>query len=370
MASFFTRLRGGSYHGGMPRLGARHLRVFLCILAALSGGLAAHWVRGRSPTAFALASRGALTTRMASEGTEPVRIELPTVPPTEEERTVDLPEPTVHDATGQRFANGMIITGATPHRIVLFTFDDGPHWKHTPKLLDALDAAGVRAVFFITGDRLVGEGPRQDQQRALVRDIADRGHLVANHTYGHLQLPLLTEPEVLHEIQESERLIAQQLGARPWLLRLPGGARSPRIDRIVANAGYTSMLWNLGTGDFQVTSPEAVFETWKRVSERRERDLGERGGIVLLHDMHEWSVDAFWLIYEDLLRKNCALLAQGEELFDVVDDPSLFFVPRADADASALAPAATPREDVLQARQARLREETAQRCATVDEHAR
>jgi peptidoglycan/xylan/chitin deacetylase (PgdA/CDA1 family) len=346
-----------------PRPRSKAVPVLFCCISALLGASVAYVVHSAPPTAYALATRGALVARMIPEGTSPVMERQATALPVPSEQTQDLPAPPTHDATGERFKEGMIITGATPHRMVLFTFDDGPHWKHTPRLLDALDAAGVRAVFFITGDRLVGEGPRQDQQRALIADIASRGHTIGNHTYGHLQLPLLTEPEVRREISESERLIAEGLGARPWLLRLPGGARSPRIDRIVAEAGYTSMLWNLGTGDFQVDSAEGVYQTWKRVRERRERELGEKGGIVLLHDMHEWSVDAFWLIYEDLLRENCALLGQGEELFDVVDDPSLFFVPRADAGTSDLAPVAVPREDVLRDRQARLREETAQRCA-------
>ncbi|MCA9603291.1 MAG: polysaccharide deacetylase family protein, partial [Myxococcales bacterium] len=110
-------------------------------------------------------------------------------------RTEDVPEPPTHDATGERFRDGMVITGATPHRLILFTFDDGPHWKTTPRLLDMLDATGIHAVFFLTGDRLVGQGKRQDEQRALVKEIAARGHFVGNHTFAHVQLPLLTEPE-------------------------------------------------------------------------------------------------------------------------------------------------------------------------------
>ena len=63
-----------------------------------------------------------------------------------------------------------------------------------------------------------------------------------------------------------------------------------------------------------------------------------------------------------LLARNCALVETGEELYDIVDDPSFFFVPRADADASAETPAAVLPPALLEQRQAELREATERRC--------
>src|SRR3954467_9761389 len=34
------------------------------------------------------------------------------------------------------------------------TFDDGPHPEGTPAVLDALDAAGAKATFFVLGERV------------------------------------------------------------------------------------------------------------------------------------------------------------------------------------------------------------------------
>ena len=62
------------------------------------------------------------------------------------------------------------------------------------------------------------------------------------------------------------------------------------------------------------------------------------------------------------MAQNCDLLARGEELYDIVDDPSFFFVPRGDAAPGTPAPAASVSDEVLAERQARLRVETAQRC--------
>ena len=67
-------------------------------------------------------------------------------------------------------------------------------------------------------------------------------------------------------------------------------------------------------------------------------------------------------IVRDLLDRNCDLLDTDEELYDFVDDPALFFEARGDADASTLARPATLDPNVLATRQARVRQETAQRC--------
>ena len=264
--------------------------------------------------------------------------------------------------------DGRVITGATPHRMILFTFDDGPDLRNTPELLDTLDDLGVRAVFFFTASRLQGQGEWGARNRALARRIVARGHMIGNHTVDHPQLPLLSDEEVLAQVGDAEAIFEEVFGERTWLVRPPGGARSPRVDALLASRGYTQVHWNLGTGDFQVRDAEEVFRIFRRVLGRRERENGERGGIVLLHDTHEWSVEAVPLIVDWLRRRNCRLLAQeGEELFDIVDDPSLFFEPRGDApgEESAVAGPATLAPEVLAERQRVVRARTRERCERV-----
>lgn len=265
------------------------------------------------------------------------------------------------DALGESYRDGLIMTGATPHRLLLFTFDDGPDRRTTPLLLDRLDAAGVRAVFFLTARRMAGDSQAAREQREIARETVRRGHMVASHTFYHRQLPLLEDHEVVSELLDAERIFKRVFGGRPWLFRPPGGARSDRVDRIVAQHGYTTMMWNLGTGDFQVRTAEDVHKTWTRVFERRENE-GQRGGIILLHDTHAWSVDAFQLIIQDVMDRNCELLKQGEELYDIVDDPRYFFQARHGGGPSAETRPAELDLALHDARQERLREETLQRC--------
>lgn len=264
------------------------------------------------------------------------------------------------------YRDGLIIDGATAHRLILFSFDDGPDQRLTPLLLDRLDAVGVKAVFFLTASRIAGTGARERAQADLAREILARGHLIGSHTVDHLQLPLLDDAAALDQVAGAEDIFSRVLGLRPSLLRPPGGARSSRIDELLAARHYTTVLWNLSAGDPQVRSAQDVFNTFRRVLERRERENGERGGILLLHDTHPWTVDAFQLIWADLWARNCRLLAQGEELYDIVPDLSFFYQPRGAAPAGFIAAPADPDPAVLAERQARLRAEATTRCNASD----
>jgi peptidoglycan/xylan/chitin deacetylase (PgdA/CDA1 family) len=185
---------------------------------------------------------------------------------------------------------------------------------------------------------------------------------VGSHTFDHLQLPLLDDEKALDQVVRTESVFIRVFGERPWLIRPPGGARSPRIDTMLSRRGYTSVMWNLGTGDAQVDTAGEVYRTWKRVFERRQRNERTRGGIIMLHDTHSWSVDAFQLIVSDLMERNCRLLEQGQELYDFVDDPAPFFAPRNGGPVDGKAPQITLNPQALEQRQSLIRIRTAERC--------
>lgn len=64
-----------------------------------------------------------------------------------------------------------------PAKTVFLTFDDGPS-DNTVKILDLLDQYGAKATFFVTGTNITG-------REALLKDIVQRGHTLAVHTYSH-----------------------------------------------------------------------------------------------------------------------------------------------------------------------------------------
>ena len=73
--------------------------------------------------------------------------------------------------------------GAGGEHQVAITFDDGPDPRWTPKILDILKAANVKAAFFLVG-------VNAEHYPGLVRRIVDEGHEIGNHTYYHPNLAL------------------------------------------------------------------------------------------------------------------------------------------------------------------------------------
>ena len=78
----------------------------------------------------------------------------------------------------------------TEQKVICLTFDDGPTDSTTPKVLDILDAFGVRATFFLIGRQISG---RED----IVRRTAAAGHAVGIHTYSHVYREIYASPQAL-----------------------------------------------------------------------------------------------------------------------------------------------------------------------------
>lgn len=291
---------------------------------------------------------------------EPLEAPPPELEPEPEPEPAPLVDTTGIDPVRSDLGHGGVVSGASRQRILLFTFDDGPDPRYTRRLLDVLDARGVHAVFFLSGERFAGPTPWARDNREIVREIAARGHVLASHGHRHIQFTRLSTPALTAELDAADAAFIEAIGLRPTLVRPPGGARSPRTDAVLAARGYTSVMWNLGTGDAQVRTADEVVETFRRVLVAREHENGARGGIVLLHDIHAWSLEAFPRILDHIERRNCALNAAGEELYDILDDPAPFV--GHDVPAGEEAPWAELSAAEHEARQAILRERTALRC--------
>lgn len=69
---------------------------------------------------------------------------------------------------------------------VCLTFDDGPNPELTPRILEVLRAAGVKATFFLVGEKV-------EEYPELTRQIAQMGHEIGEHSYRHTH-PWLTGP--------------------------------------------------------------------------------------------------------------------------------------------------------------------------------
>ena len=97
-----------------------------------------------------------------------------------------------------------------PNELAL-TFDDGPNPAWTPRLLDILAEHGVHGTFFMLGKFAQSEP-------VLVRQIADAGHLIGNHSWNHPNLARTAANQVREQLQKTSDTLQQITGTPDSIL--------------------------------------------------------------------------------------------------------------------------------------------------------
>ena len=94
-------------------------------------------------------------------------------------------------------------------RTLYLTFDDGPHPKATPFVLNQLKQYNAKATFFCIGKNVM-------QQENVYRCILDDGHKVGNHTFDHLNGWKTNNETYLKNIFEATKYIDSNLFRPPY----------------------------------------------------------------------------------------------------------------------------------------------------------
>ena len=199
---------------------------------------------------------------------------------------------------------------------LLFTFDDGPHNERTPKVLDILDKYGIHAVFFVNGVHFQGESAGARKSRAVLREIVARGHAVGNHTINHKFLCGKLGPRIGEgEIEGNAQLIAQAIGHRPELYRTPYGAHCASLSVTLDKLGVKHIGWDIDPQDWKLQNTEKV----RDFVTRWLHNMKSGRQILLMHDIHQCSVEALPQILEFLKKENAERAKRGEPQIRVID---------------------------------------------------
>jgi peptidoglycan/xylan/chitin deacetylase (PgdA/CDA1 family) len=155
------------------------------------------------------------------------------------------------------------------------TFDDGPG-PATHAVLDALQAAGARATFFVLG-RQVRRHPE------VVARMRDEGHQVASHGYDHGILVFRGPGHVDDQLRRTEDAVAEAAGegVLTKVFRTPHGFRGPATWAAARRRGYRLAGWSAGVFDSADPGVEAIV--------RRCGEAGGPGAVLLLHDADGWD---------------------------------------------------------------------------------
>jgi peptidoglycan-N-acetylglucosamine deacetylase len=157
---------------------------------------------------------------------------------------------------------------------VALTFDDGPDPDGTPGVLDALEAAGLHATFFLVGEQ-VKAAPM------LAREIVARGHEVALHGATHRPHRELNPRDSKDEPAYGLGTIEAATTRRPRWFRPPYGVFNEHSYEAVRAVGLEPVYWSAWGMDWETISAERILDIV-------ERDL-EPGAIVVLHDSARYA---------------------------------------------------------------------------------
>ena len=177
--------------------------------------------------------------------------------------------------------------------LVALTFDDGPG-QYTDKLLDCLEENGAKATFYMLGQNV-------EKYPDIVKRMHDLGMELSNHTYDHKDLTKLTQSQITEEIEKTNTLIENAAGVLPDTLRPPGGSYNEAVQNL---AGMPIVKWSIDTKDWKTKSEDQTYQC--------VMDSVQDGSIVLMHDIHQPSVEAALRIIPELIDQGYKLVTVSE----------------------------------------------------------
>jgi peptidoglycan-N-acetylglucosamine deacetylase len=152
---------------------------------------------------------------------------------------------------------------------IYLTFDDGPDPEFTPRILDALAEAGVKATFFTIG----AEVRRAPQ---LVRRIAAEGHELGNHSFNHRHPWFMSDRAARAEVRDGTAALSDATGCSPRFFRPPHGRMRACMTDEARAGGQRTVLWDRSAIDW------GPFGRSHHIAQRLARV--EPNDVVLMHD--------------------------------------------------------------------------------------
>ena len=191
---------------------------------------------------------------------------------------------------------GREITDNSMYKMVAVTFDDGPSYTSTIKIINELRHAGAQATFFLVGDRI-------EEYKDVVMRENDENHSLQSHHYKHVDADKSTVERVQSYTKKFYDTLTEAVGSAPIMLRAPYGNFS-MFRKAKVNLPFIE--WDVDTKDWTGRSKAAVLNTVK--------ELTKDGSIILMHDIKEKTPESAKAVLE-WLYDNGYMCVTVEDLF-------------------------------------------------------
>ena len=177
---------------------------------------------------------------------------------------------------------------------IAFTFDDGPG-EYTDELLDCLEENNAHATFFMLGQNV-------GSWESTVQRMADIGCEIGSHSWDHPNLYDLSMDSVAKQFSDTDAALEKACGQKASVARAPYGNWS---DDIISTVGKPFFTWSLDSLDW------SYLDVNKDYDSVMNGDLTD-GSIILMHDIHEPSVQAAIKMIPELVQKGYKLMTVSE----------------------------------------------------------
>lgn len=199
---------------------------------------------------------------------------------------------------------GIMKIPVTSQKLVALTFDDGPHQKYTPGILNILRAYNAKATFFIMG----GNAKLNPD---LIKKEYEAGHEIANHSYTHPNIAHLSAAAIQKELIKCSELINKIINVYPIVFRPPYGATSAAANQVINNMGFKVITWSYMINDYDVNKMTPEIISTSVIKNTRP------GAVIVMHDGNgnrEKTVKALPVILKNLADKGYKFVTVAELL--------------------------------------------------------
>lgn len=258
----------------------------------------------RSPSSISHTSLPTTTAPLTSTRGTPAPSPSATGPETVTSRTATSTPSPVPTGTVPTIPFGEWIYSCNKPGDIALTFDDGPAEK-TPKLIELLNAAGMKATFFLNGDNWVGDVTNNAEYTALLQKMVADGHQIGSHTFHHENLDEISADAIKSTMGKVDSWLVSAIGKKPTYMRPPYFAcETSTCQSTIKELGYHMFNADLDTKDYENNTEELIGNAIKTFDDAlTAADKSTKSFVVLMHDVHATTVDILVPAAIDTIKK-------------------------------------------------------------------
>ncbi|MGI6451882.1 MAG: polysaccharide deacetylase family protein [Syntrophomonadaceae bacterium] len=158
----------------------------------------------------------------------------------------------------------------TNEQVICLTFDDGPHSLYTPRAVETLQRYNSQATWFILGQQA-------ETRMDILTAISQGGNDIGVHSYDHVRLTGLSQPQIITRLQRTKALIQEATGQFWPYFRPPDGAYNDSVLQAAESVGFKwNVMWSVDPRDYEASAPQIVSRVLAGL---------EPGAIIIMHEV-------------------------------------------------------------------------------------